>query len=62
MPKYGGILAEVITSHNRPLPLKVLKEGVWEDMRMLSVELGGVLRQLALKCSPVIPLEGSLPF
>ena len=41
MPKYGGILAEVITSHIRPLPLKVLKEGVCEDTRMLSVELGG---------------------
>ena len=36
MAKYDGTLPKVIASHVRSLPLKVLKEGVWEDMRMLN--------------------------
>ena len=36
MAKYDGTLPKVIASHVRSLPLKVLKEGVWEDTRMLS--------------------------
>ena len=30
------LCSKVIASHVRSLPLKVLKEGVWEDTRMLS--------------------------
>ena len=36
MAKYDGTLPKVIASNVRSLPLKVLKEGVWEDTRMLS--------------------------
>ena len=39
MPEYEGTLSELIASHVGPLPKKSQEEGVWEDMRMLSVKL-----------------------
>ena len=41
MPEYNGTLPELIASHVGPLPEESQKEGVWEDTRMLSVELVG---------------------